>query len=443
MSESRILLAPAVVWFLIVVPSGTATGLTPFLGIPIGSSTIPLGDIVFLAWALLVLSSALVTGERGNLRNPQTWALVLVGWAAAMAVVGISRGFGTTSVLRDLRGFLFYAAALPAALEIRSREYALRLTFHVFAAIVAYAAVICLLALLPDNAPVVKETIEYWYGNRRLHFHNTFMLPVGLAVAVALALYASGTVRFYAAMSCVPIVAALLLSQTRSAILTAMAGAIVVVAVGAIRRAPRLRLSEAGLLSLGLLLAPPVLIILISLRHSIAGRLAELLQNPTAIGTFVDRLATFLTAVNLWAEHPVTGWGLGKLVSIPWATVSYKPWLAALGSSGELPGVDNSVLTVGFKTGLVGTLLLAVVWGMILHRGLVVIRRADPHSPEFLTGVGLVAGLLGYLATAVTQNVLVFYQSIAVWMIVARCFSETAHHGRNAADIPLGGEPPG
>jgi O-antigen ligase len=98
------------------------------------------------------------------------------------------------------------------------------------------------------------------------------------------------------------------------------------------------------------------------------------------------RLATFRTALDQILRSPVAGTGLGTLVPIPYTFGGAKP-----ATPGLQPGVDNAILTVGLKAGVIGMLALAGL--LLLPLWLAVRRRTNRHIGWFVPAWLAVLGL--------------------------------------------------
>ena len=418
-------------WAIVLIPAGTSAELVGILAPSVGGTSIHVADLVVVGWFVAALSLALLrTGVTLKLDGLTLGVLLLLGWAGVSAAAGLVRSFGAVAVLRDFRGLLFYFALIPALLEVRSADQARNILKHFMAAAMAYGVLMCVLAVAPPGLPLVRETLVYWYGERRLHFHNTFLVPVAVTVAACVATYGTGRPRLTSLITLLVLFAALVISQTRSTLLVALVSVGLALLACAKAREVRFRPSEAGILAAGAALSGVGLLVLMSARSGLEGRLAELLTNPLAVGTFVDRFATFVSAADLWRERPLMGWGLGQSVPIPWATVGYKPWLGGAGlASGNLPGVDNSVLTAGFKTGLIGVALLVLVWVFTWRNACRAVKRMMLDSGltnQTLAVIGIKWGLIGYVTTALTQSVLFSYRTTVIWMLLAAALSRLA-----------------
>ena len=102
------------------------------------------------------------------------------------------------------------------------------------------------------------------------------------------------------------------------------------------------------------------------------------------------RFQTYRRAIEVIAEGPVIGSGLGALV-----IAEYTFGGEAFDTPGKLPNVDNAWLTVGMKAGLLGI----AAFGIMLALGVV----AAVRGPRWL-GVWLVPAWLGILALTLTQS---------------------------------------
>lgn len=424
LSTGRVPAALVLIWLLVVIPAGTSAELTPLLNVRVAGISLHIGDLVFAGWFTVVLVWALLWGRSFSPNFSFKMALLFLVWASVAAVMGFARSHSLASILRDYRGFLFYSALIPATLEIRTGSYARRCLWHFLAAVLAYACLVVILSTAPADFPLVGETVYYWYGERRVHFHNTFYLPVGLTMAFTLAIFGRNRIRIIAAVTLPVIIAALLVSQTRSAIGVSALG-VAIAGWMVLSRKVTFRPSEVMSLYVSAVVAGTAVLLLGVFVESLSGRLAEPLHFPTAVKSVAGRFTTFVTALDLWRVHPIIGWGLGKTIPIPWASTAYKPWLAGE-TSGELPAVDNSLLTTGFKLGIVGVLLLVAVWGWIARDAFSSVRsvgRAEIRKNFNLALIGLAAALPGYFAVALTQNIFVSYRNIVVWMILARALA--------------------
>ena len=375
----------------------------------------------------------------GSLRSPAAAAIaafLLVGLVAL--VVGMVGDNAVRDILRDARWWALYGGgllALVTGVTAPALVRALLVGTTIFAALV-----VCVAALPAFDGALKLRALEFDDGPVRMQFGNSTMLLATLA-ASAVATIRRPTLSRWGWV--VLIATAIGLSLGRTFIVVAI-GVLVMATIATLiedrsRSGRRVRPLATGLPALAVGLGIILAVTLATFATSVTGFTVSLSPNspssstiagsaadpaaedpaaaepsaepsaePTAEPTEdpLDRLLlqgdvsgmfslggrfyTYRSAVEVIAEAPIVGSGLGTLVDIPYSFGG-----EAFDTPGKLPNVDDAWLTVGMKAGLIGI----VSFGIMIGLGVLAALR----GPRWLR-VWLVPAWLGILAMTVTQS---------------------------------------
>jgi O-antigen ligase len=442
-SDRRLGWLPAGLLVTIALPFGRGADWMPWTvgGYPIRPQDLAI-VIAFVGATLTLLRDRAAVAER--IRAPGAGAFLAA--SAVLLFIGFLALVGGTvadramrDVLRDARWWGLYLAAPLAVLGGLNRASLVR-------ALVVGSTALAVIVVLAAIGPAVEgglkfSALNYDRGTLRMQFGNSVFLVPAVAYAVHLSLRRLTRWRLgWLAL----LFAAQVLTLTRTSLVT---GAVVLLvalwyAVNR-RRGKSLRFSwrpiGATFLALAVGFGAAIAISEVGTPSVwvIANGTGSTPEDPLDRITFVDdqsditviigsvasggRFATYLNALRLIVDVPMTGRGFGQLVDVRFA---YNQSRAH--TIGKQPGVDNAYLTVALKAGAIGVaafggLLLLPLVGVVRQR-----RRA--------LGGWFVAGWLGILALTMTQSFAVGgYAPLGVALLAALPFMGYARTSRSAA----------
>lgn len=377
----------------------------------------------------------------GLMASPILWALLGVAVVQGIGVaVGLLQDNTIWDVVRDLRSFAYYLA-LPAWMIIlrRQENQGPMLRALLFGATL-FSALCLLLVLSPSDFWLRQETVAYWKGTERFYFHNHYVLAASTPVAFYLAVtHARRRARAFYGVATALMLGAIAVSLTRNLMASTM-GAVALTGLLLFRRELRrhITLRPATVLSLclvgGLFYATggPV-IARTSQSPRVAARAAPTLQNmesrlealaaPHKLdSSFRGRLVTYQGALEDFLDSPVFGRGLGAMAEVPWALANRR----SVHAEGYQPSVDNILLTVAFKSGLLGLALVGLFTAVLLRRQWrVVLDPARSPLPP-VAAAGLFAGTLGLVISSMLHTVLLNSRFVLVFCVVVALMERAA-----------------
>jgi hypothetical protein len=350
----------------------------------------------------------------GSIRSPAAAAIaafLLVGLVAM--VIGIVGDNAIRDVLRDARWWALYGGGLLALLTGVTASAVVR---ALLTGTTIFAAVVIAVAALPGFEDALKvRALEFDRGLLRMQFGNSIMLLAALAASTVATIRRPTRSRW---AWVVLIATAIGLSLTRTFILVAI-GVLVLATIATIlddRSPPRriVRPVARGLPAIAVGLGIVLAVALATFATSVTGFTVSLSLNgppSSSIGGSsedpLDRLLlqsgasgieslgggrfqTYRRAIEVIAESPIVGSGLGALV-----VAEYTFGGEEFDTPGKLPIVDDAWLTVGMKAGLIGI----VAFGIMIGLGVL----AAVRGPRWLR-IWLVPAWIGILALTVTQS---------------------------------------
>ncbi len=130
---------------------------------------------------------------------------------------------------------------------------------------------------------------------------------------------------------------------------------------------------------------------------------AEEATAPQSAAAIAIRLISF---AKVWRERilerPILGWGLGDVASIPLIrTRSHRALI-----------VDNSYITIVWKSGIIGLLLFLTLYGIGLRKAAGLARHAHPEAR--ILGAGIVGALAGVLLLSMASTLVSHYRFNAI-----------------------------
>ncbi|MEV1288075.1 O-antigen ligase family protein [Micromonospora sp. NPDC049679] len=365
--------------------------------------------VLFLLAAGLWLAAQL--RRHGRLHgSPLGWAMMLVGASGVVSAVGAARP--ATSMLEALRiltvvvMFLVLEQLMPDTRAIR------RILLACYASLVLALGYTVLMSLLGAPPSEVKGSFTRISGpfsqSTTFGRYLMFMVIFGFGVYRYLERRLRVALAGLLALSLV----FLLLTNTRSAILGAAIG-LVVVAV--LQRSARMLATLCVVAVAGMLLLP-----------SVAGRFAQL-GEARAVGggptgnTLAWRVDYWTQIVTLANRNPVTG--IGPNMTQRETDEAKKP--------------HNDFLRAYVETGVLGLLAYLAMMLLSLHTGRLALRRAPPATLERGIAVGFLGCAVAFIAVSAASNVI--SNVVTLWYLFAFAAAASSIARGPAADTMASG----
>ncbi|MFY1637064.1 O-antigen ligase family protein [Solwaraspora sp. WMMB335] len=363
--------------------------------------------VLFLLAAGLWLAAQL--RRHGRLRgSPLGWAMLLVGATALVSALGATRT--TPSLLEALRILTVVVMFVILEQLMPDRAAVRRVLIACYASLVLALAYTVLMTAFGQVPSEVKGQFIRISGpfsqSTTFGRYLMFLVIFGFAIHRFLARRARLLLGVLLAVSLV----FLMLTNTRSAILGAAIG-LVVVAV--LHRSGRM---------LAMLLV--VAVAGVSLLPSVGSRFAQLGEDRATGGGPTGN--TLQWRVGYWAEiiplanrNPVTG--IGPNMTQHETPQAKKP--------------HNDLLRAYVETGLAGLLAYLAMLLLILHTARSALRRAPPGSLDRGIAVGFAGCVVSFIAVSLASNVI--SNVVTLWYFVAFAAAASAiAHGRTARPGP-------
>ncbi|WP_139307372.1 O-antigen ligase family protein [Micromonospora pattaloongensis] len=360
--------------------------------------------VLFLLAAGLWLAAQL--RRHGRLHgSPLGWALLLVGATGVVSALGATHP--TTSLLEALRiltvvvMFLVLQQLMPDTRAIR------RILLACYASLVLALGYTLVMSLLGQPPSEVKGSFTRISGpfsqSTTFGRYLMFMVIFGFGVYRYLERRLRLALGALLALSLV----FLLLTNTRSAILGAAIG-LVVVAV--LQRSARLIVLLCGVAVAGAVLLPTV-----ADRFAQLGEVRAVGGGPTG-NTLAWRVDYWTEIVTLANRNPVTG--IGPNMTQRETDEAKKP--------------HNDFLRAYVETGVLGLLAYLAMMLLSLHTGRLALRRAPPGSLERGIAVGFLGCAVAFIAVSAASNVI--SNVVTLWYFVAFAAAAASVAHRAAAD---------
>jgi O-antigen ligase len=233
-----------------------------------------------------------------------------------------------------------------------------------------------------------------------LTYAHSLMAPLGWAVAAALAPVGWVLGRGLAAACALVMAAALVLSTARGAWLAAAALGAAALAVSSAR--VRLAAAAAAALLTG---------VLFGLSPGLRAEARSILDARANAG----RLAIYAANLDALREHPVLGVGFGNYDRAMRAFYARRP------AADRRSHAHNTFLQIAVQAGLLGLAAFVGLFGSVLARGLVVLRRLrDERDSRWATAAGAWLAVVGFLVGGLTQDTFGDSEcAMAMWVAVA------------------------
>ncbi|MDG4764905.1 O-antigen ligase family protein [Solwaraspora sp. WMMD406] len=359
--------------------------------------------VLFLLAAGLWLAAQL--RREGRLRgSPLGWAMLLVGATAMVSALGADRP--TPSLLEALRILTVVVMFVVLEQLMPDRAAIRRILLACYASLALALAYTVLTSLFGQVPSEVKGQFIRVSGpfsqSTTFGRYLMFLVIFGFAVYRFLSRRARLVLGVLLATSLI----FLMLTNTRSAILGAAIG-LVVVAV----------LHRSGRMLVTLLV---VAVAGASLLPSVADRFAQLGQDRSVGGgptgnTLQWRVGYWTDIVPLANRNPVTG--IGPNMTQHATPQAKKP--------------HNDLLRAYVETGVAGLLAYLAMLVLLVHTGRTALRRAPPGTLERGVAVGFAGCAVAFIAVSLASNVI--SNVVTLWYFVAFAAAASAiAHGRAA-----------
>lgn len=145
----------------------------------------------------------------------------------------------------------------------------------------------------------------------------------------------------------------------------------------------------------------------------------ESIANISTDASNLERLNRWGSAIRMWQERPVLGWGPGTYA------MNYAPFQLSSGktiistNSGNMGNAHSEYLGPLSEQGLIGMLLMILLVGYILYTGITLYIRM-PHGEIRILLITLVLGLITYFTHGILNNYLdTDKATIPVWGMTA------------------------
>lgn len=367
----------------------------PVAGRADGAGAIRALDPSTLVAVLFLLATGLWLAAQhcryGRLRgSPLGWAMLLVG------VTGLISAFGAaepvSSLLEALRVLTIVAMFVVLEQLVPDRLAVRRLLLACYASLALALGYTVLMTLLGDPPAEVKGSFTRISGpfSQSTTFGRYLMFMVIFGCAIYR--YLGRRARLGLAVLLGPALVFLLLTNTRSAILGAAIGLIV---VAVLQRSLRMLVALGLAGAVGIALVPAV------------GERFALLAEERAVGggptgnTLEWRFGYWTEVLTLANQNPVTG--IGPNMTQRQTDEAKKP--------------HNDFLRAYVETGVVGLLAYLALVVLMIRTGLVALRRAPPRGFARGVAIGFLGCAIAFVAVSAVSNVI--SNVVTLWYLVA------------------------
>ena len=318
-----------------------------------------------------MLASLPVLVRRRPVLNPM---LVLIGVMLALGVVGVVVGLvldnALRDVVRDVRWWAFYGAAILAMFGATTRA---QLTRGLVVGMTLFAILIIVAAIAPVFPGGLKDQeLLYDRGTLRMQFGNSaFLLPAIAYVAATFVRHPAIRNGLWLLLLLIGVVLSLTRISIAAAVLVVGMVYIVTLATDRTlipswlgRAAAGVRLGVVGVVALALGVAlniagtPPPAQVATSGGTAGEQPLGRIFfqEERSGVLSFAARIIAYQAAAETIIKYPLTGAGMGSLTR---ADHSYNE--ARANTIGMAPSVDNAYLTMGLKAGIPGMVLFVAI----------------------------------------------------------------------------------
>jgi O-antigen ligase len=326
-------------------------------------------------------------------------------WAGFAAITGLARDAEPGAWKLEISDCVLYSTFILAAGGLtRPRHFRLLLATIVAGLVVV--AVQYVAALLTGAAG--------FHGTGRVITQqaNLVVLVAPFLIVAFASRLRGGTLWL---MGLVPAAVVVLLSQQRMLFLAVPVSVLTACALGLRHRVVSLRrvalivaaLAAAVVVAWGLVGSLEVSGSVRTVGEGLAERTGQM-SDAQSSPSLIVRLVSF---AYVWEEkikaRPITGWGLGDVAQIP---------ILRLDGMRETLRVDNSYLTLLWKSGAVGLALFLLLYGITFVRAL---RLANhPNAEARVLAIGVASALIGILLLATASTLITHYPFNAIWGVL-------------------------
>ena len=345
--------------------------------------------VLFLLAAGLWLAARV--RQQGRLRaGPLSLALLLVGATCLISALGADRiGPSMLEALRILTVVVMFVVLEQLMPRDGFGRRVLIASYAALALVLAYTTVLSLLGHPPAEVKGSFTRISGPFAQSTTFGRYLMFLVI---FGVAIWRYLTGRVRVVMAVMLGLSFGFLLLTNTRSAILGAAIGLLV---VAVLQRSGRMLATMAVIAVAGLVLLPSV-----GARFAQLGDTREVGGAPTG-NTLAWRLGYWGEIITLANRNPVTG--IGPNMTQTQTDEAKKP--------------HNDFLRAYVETGVVGLLAYVAMVLILLRTAVSALRRAPPGTLARGVAVGFLGCAVAFVAVSAASNVL---SSVAtLWYLVA------------------------
>jgi O-antigen ligase len=143
-----------------------------------------------------------------------------------------------------------------------------------------------------------------------------------------------------------------------------------------------------------------------SVASGVSDRVDETRDGASAPALVIRLISFAWIWENRIVEKPILGWGIGDVATVP----------ILRGNSSKMMRVDNSFVTLWWKSGVIGLALFVGLWTTLFVSAWRLTRHPHPHVQVLAIGVGGTVAALFVLALA--ASLITHYRFNALWGIL-------------------------
>jgi hypothetical protein len=367
----------------------------------------PLFVVVPLAWVGYLIVREFLDTSRSSL-GFQGWRWIwipLITWSMFAVLRGLVRGVDPAMFKTELTLLGLYGTFFAATAGVR-RPGDAKLLFAAF---------------LAGMAAVFAEYVLAAVGGASwdLRWGRVISRQANLAAVAAPFVIALFLVRVRHAwwwlIALVPLAMVVLLSQQRALFLAFPIG--IVVALAFALRCRRVRKRSIVLLVAGAAVMLSAAWFATgslttsgqggpSVASGVSDRVDETRDGASAPALVIRLISFAWIWENRIVEKPILGWGIGDVATVP----------ILRGNSSKMMRVDNSFVTLWWKSGVIGLALFVGLWTTLFVSAWRLTRHPHPHVQVLAIGVGGTVAALFVLALA--ASLITHYRFNALWGIL-------------------------
>lgn len=385
-----------------------AISLYGMFGFNLGGMFISINELLFATILFLWFFKSCLTKSLSKLAE-STFAIGILIFLLQNLVLGSIIGYLNHNALIDIRydvrGLIWYLGFLVIATEITNIEHIKKLMW----ATVSGSLVYSFITLISH-----KDYFIDYYNSERLIFRNDVLLVVSLLIIASALITLNIKVLYKLLLSLLSslLISKLIVSQWRALLLGLILGLVVTIAVNSFKYKYSTRL-------ISLLLTIVLSILLFSkmyvpktefLKHALESfsERIEITRNLKDEQSVAFRAKDIKVAISYFKDSPLIGHGLGASITT---------------STKESQGlyVDNTIVTLLFKVGLIGTALYLYMIARILYYMMISLKYDENKSSRYIH-----AAFLALYPTIIlisnTEAYMIYYPSILTVLLTVRYF---------------------